>query len=588
MVKVTIGNGRSTTSSSGTEAGQTRFALPALAVLVALAPFNVAPPATDQRLQIALRPLMLLQLVICGAVVAAVARRGGPLGGARTPLLVGGLLVVMVGLSTALSDQRLIGLGGFVTAVALVTTVVATVLLLRSEPDIEHVIRWLVGGAAAGASIGLAVLINGGEPWFTEPFVGRVTRIDLTPRLTRPWSHANVAAMALGPAAAMLSVLIMSGRTLWHRLVDRGVLVVLVVSAVLTYSRAGVAAILIAVAVGAAVLWFRTDTGPGPTVREGAFLIGVMALVMAAAPGWERGVFIRTGDDFAATVVPPADVVLEPGGRIVSVTVTNHSDRTWQATGDDRVELSVRLLPDGDDRIADEQRWPLPDDVPPGVTETVTVPIAQTVADGRYRALWDLLIDQEAYFLQFAGSSSAAAGMLTVVDSPIDPGPTEPLVTPRVNLNRPELWRLAVDAFVDRPLLGVGPMQLGAFADDDLPDDRRFPGGHAHNLALEGLATWGLLGAVPLLVLLLGGGIGAWRSASRGENIGLVVLAGLTASGVHAAFEWQINEVSVALPLAVLVGIGWSLSAHRAGGRHSSMTHTAEQETVEQAGGGGT
>jgi hypothetical protein len=101
-------------------------------------------------------------------------------------------------------------------------------------------------------------------------------------------------------------------------------------------------------------------------------------------------------------------------------------------------------------------------------------------------------------------------------------------------------------------------MQLAAYAEPELSDDQRFPGAHAHNLPLEALATWGLLGAVPLFVLLVGGAYRAWRSALRGDNIGLVVLAGLIASAVHATVEWQVNEVSAALPMALLVGVGWA------------------------------
>ena len=560
VVKVTIGYRRSTTGTLGSKTEPPpSWTLPALCGLVVLAPFNLAPVTGEQRLLVVLRPLVILQLLISVAVVFAMlrARSGAGVPLPRALTLSAGGLVVMVSLSAVFSNDQVVGAGGAATALAFAATTVAAALVLRTPDAVDWLLRWLIGGAALGATIGLVVLVNGGEFWFTEPFVGGITRIGLTPRLTRPWAHANIAAMAIGPAASVLAAVLIGGRTLWHRVVDGLVLMVLVVSLVLTYSRGGLAGALLAMVVCAALLTRRFNRN---AVTTGGLLLavfGLAAVAMAAAPGWGgRFATEPSQGDFLAAVTPPPDLALDPDGATVMVSVENQSPRTWMADGPDRVQLSARLLVLDTDRIAGEQRWPLPDDVHPGEAVTLAVQVDQRVPDGRYEVLWDLLLDQEAYFLQF--SDRSATSVITVIDSPVAAGATTPLVPPRTNLSRFELWRFAASAFAEQPLLGVGPMQLAAYAEPELSEKQRFPGAHAHNLPLEALATWGLLGAVPLFVLLVGGAYRAWRSALRGDNIGLVVLAGLIASAVHATVEWQVNEVSAALPMALLVGVGWA------------------------------
>lgn len=566
MVKVTIGYRRSTTPPLRSETGATTsWAVPVLCGLVALAPFNVAPLTGDSRLVVVLRPLIILQLLISIVVVAAVFRTRSDAASALPNGLKwsAGVLMVMVSVSAALSNDQVIGAGGAATAMAFAATVVAGALVVRTQHDGLRLLRWLVGGATLGAVIGLLVLANDDEFWFTEPLVGGITNIGLTPRLTRPWSHANIAAMAMGPAAAILAVAVASGRVLWHRASDLLVLVVLVVALVLTYSRGGLVGALVAISLG--VIFVARRFGRGPAAA--GLLVAVFGLVgvtMAIAPGWADRLTTDTfRDDFDASITPPADLKLGANGETVTVNMQNLSSRPWAAQGSDRIQLSARFLVSNTDRIADEQLWPLPKNVEPGGTVAVTVPVEQRLPDGRYDVLWDLLLDQEAYFLQF--SSRSATSTITVVDSPVDEETSAdtPLVTPRANLSRLELWRIAWSAFADRPTFGVGPMQLAAYAEPQLSDEQRFPGAHAHNLPLEALATWGLLGALPLFVILVGGAYRAWRSALRGDNIGLAVLAGLIASGIHATVEWQINEVSAALPMALLLGIGWTTTEVR-------------------------
>lgn len=536
-------------------------------MLVALAPFNVAPIAGDQRLLVILRPLVLLQLFAGVTIVVTVIRLNRSTGTRVMHRWLGPLavaLVAMVALSAAISDDRLVGAGGATTAFAFVATTVAAALVIRTAAEANRLIRWLVGGTTVAAIIGLVVFINGDEFWFTEPFVGDITRLGLRPRLTRPWSHANIAAMSLGPAVSVVFVAALTGRSgsptrtmVWRQGTAFCLVVILTMALVLTYSRGGLYGALVAVAIGTVALW--RWAGTRPTAAAGGFFLfcGFVGVTMLLAPGW-RDRFdaeVSTGD-FAATVIPPADITLERDGLPVEVTVTNDGSLRWRAAGPGHLLISARFLTDGTGDVAGEQLWPLPGDVLPDETVTLALDLDRVVPDGDYTILWDILADQEAYFLQFSGRQ--ATSPIRVADSPLVTTETKPLVEPRINLSRPELWRIAGSAFAERPLLGVGPMQLASYTEPELANNRRFPGAHAHNLVLEALATWGLLGAVPLFALLLTSVFRVVRMVSRGQATGVLILVGLIASVIHATVEWQINEVSAALPLAMLVGIGWS------------------------------
>jgi hypothetical protein len=130
--------------------------------------------------------------------------------------------------------------------------------------------------------------------------------------------------------------------------------------------------------------------------------------------------------------------------------------------------------------------------------------------------------------------------------------------------NRYEYWKVAVRAFADHPLEGVGS---GGFAAewlqrrtiDEVVRD-------AHSLYLETLAE---LGAVGLLLLLLAlGGIAACARAAYRADPGLAAgpCAALFAFALHAGIDWDWELPALTLVAVTLAGLLVSRASARSAG----------------------
>jgi hypothetical protein len=67
--------------------------------------------------------------------------------------------------------------------------------LIDSRSDVTILVRGLVVGAVAAAVVGLLAWSSGGDFGPTDVFRGVPTSLGPYQRLTRPFNHANVAAM---------------------------------------------------------------------------------------------------------------------------------------------------------------------------------------------------------------------------------------------------------------------------------------------------------------------------------------------------------------------------------------------------------
>jgi hypothetical protein len=105
---------------------------------------------------------------------------------------------------------------------------------------------------------------------------------------------------------------------------------------------------------------------------------------------------------------------------------------------------------------------------------------------------------------------------------------------------RHEFWRVAVDAFGEKPVLGHGAGTY-KFSWDQLRDNS-VPNTEAHSLFLEAFAELGLVGGLLVLALvglLLWTGFAAWRRARGAEReLYAVLLAAVLAFAVGAAIDW--------------------------------------------------
>ncbi len=544
-------------ASPGTFAGSTSSAPPrgvvAVAGLAAVAPFDLALPA-DGWTVLHLRPLMLLVLAVSAWVIVAdrgsVSRRVGML-----EVGVAGWLVA-VWVSTALSVAPAVGAAGAIRMTGFGLLVVATKRTVRCVDDARIVLRWLVTGAGVAASVGIVVWLAGREVLGTEHLVGQIGSREGLPRLTRPWSNPNIAAMAIGASLPALMVL-----------ARRPAVVVASIgipALVLTDSRGGLIALA---AAGLAALGLRPTRS---TLRSAAVVAVGTAIVFVTAPivTGELGRYTRQ-ESRSATMVAPSEIVLGPAGTTVPIEVANTGPSPWPASGEHAIELAARWVGAGQDWSWGEHRWPLPVDLAPGESLEVDLFLDGSIPDGGYVVHWDLVGRGETRFLRPVGRSVTSAGL--VADSTVDPAEVEPahFRPRRGKVLRPEIWRLAIGEFEQRPLLGVGPSELGVATADDLGDVRAFGGRHAHNLLLEPLATTGLAGTAALFVVLGGAWWRALRWARRTRHtVAYATAIGLTAVGAHGLVDWPLVYTSSAIPVAVLVGIAWCVPAEVSGRRH--------------------
>jgi hypothetical protein len=118
---------------------------------------------------------------------------------------------------------------------------------------------------------------------------------------------------------------------------------------------------------------------------------------------------------------------------------------------------------------------------------------------------------------------------------------------------RYEYWRVAVDAFADHPLDGVG---AGGFSVAWL--ERRHdanPARNAHSLPIETLAELGLVGALALALLAAGIALAARRAFVADPALAIGPIAALAAYAFHTSIDWDWEIPGLTLVAVALAGL---------------------------------
>ncbi len=146
--------------------------------------------------------------------------------------------------------------------------------------------------------------------------------------------------------------------------------------------------------------------------------------------------------------------------------------------------------------------------------------------------------------------------------------------------NRYDYWRVALRAFGDEPLRGVGAGGWAVYwlRYRHIKESAR----DAHSLPLQTLAELGLVGLV-LLVMFLGGvGLAARDALARAPDLAAGPTAGFIAYLAHAPldWDWQMPAVTlIAIALAgALIGLGEGLPAYS-----SSAIRGASRRKIQTA-----
>lgn len=433
----------------------------------------------------------------------------------------------------------------------LAAVIMVTARAIATQPGgRERLLRGTAVGAAVAAAFGIVLWGTGSTGVFDSILLGEPTRFGVHRRLTHPWSHANIAAMALACGLGAVVAL----RTMQARV---GATLLLLIAGVLTLSRGWLLAVL---GVGMCLVALATPERRSVALRFVGGGLAMIVLAVLLVPGWNARLRAESPTPIHHVSFTSEQLVtLGPSPDLIELGIANNGSTTWQRSGADAVLISARWFAD-DGYIWAEDHWALPEDIAPAQTITTGLTIVPRVPDGRYRLRWDLLLPQRSYFAQFAGMEPTWTSVV-VTGSAVEQDDVAryQLVEHRRDAPRSALWRAAIDNITDRPFVGVGADRFGAANVERFEAAGDRSGRHAHSLYLEPLASWGLIGAVPFFVLVIGGLARALRAAHRSrEALRTGIAVGLVAIGVHGLVDWPLVMPSTIIPVSVLIGLAWA------------------------------
>jgi O-antigen ligase len=127
-----------------------------------------------------------------------------------------------------------------------------------------------------------------------------------------------------------------------------------------------------------------------------------------------------------------------------------------------------------------------------------------------------------------------------------------------VSSNRHEYWRVALEAFEDNALAGVGSggFRVEWLRERSIPESVQ----NAHSLEIEIAAELGLVGLLGVGLLIGGVGIAAGRALRRHRVAAAGPTAAVVAWLLHASIDWDWQLPAVTLPAIVLAGALVALS----------------------------
>jgi O-antigen ligase len=116
--------------------------------------------------------------------------------------------------------------------------------------------------------------------------------------------------------------------------------------------------------------------------------------------------------------------------------------------------------------------------------------------------------------------------------------------------NRYEYWRVALAAFEDRPLggIGAGGFRVRWLRERTIPEGIR----NAHSLELEVAAELGLVGLLALAAMIAGVVMAGRRALAREPAVAAGWAAALLAWTLHASIDWDWQLPAVTLPAIAL------------------------------------
>ncbi len=444
---------------------------------------------------------LLLAYLLSSAISTITAHASAQSGSWFLGILTGSLLWLALPLWLSEHTERKIhGLGMTFVAGAVVASVIGLVEVAVGSSFDQHLLLFKFGPSTMG-------------PWL---------------RLSSTFSSANVAAMyfelALPCAVAglILALSRISRRRLqvgaWLLVID-----VLLAAVILTYSRGAVLGLLaagLAMAAAGRAAWRTRTTIPWRGLALVVVNASVVCGVFVISSSSTELLRFSTQNDrvwYQAAYSSTVPTTLPAGRtRTIPVAVQNRSPLSWNASSPHTYGLGYHWLYRSNkvERFTSPITW-LSADVPPGTRRIVRARVTAPVTPGRYLLIWDMIWQGTTWFgpktgsyqtvpvtvIEPSGPAATSGSVQHAAPPDIASLPTAPA------LDRRQIWSAAIKMIEQHPLFGMGAqgvrMNYRAFAPSDPTNQSSKPPPHAHNLALELAADWGVIGGGLFAALLL-------------------------------------------------------------------------------------
>jgi hypothetical protein len=342
---------------------------------------------------------------------------------------------------------------------------------------------------------------------------------------------------------------------------------------ILTFTRAGLVAIIASVAV---VAWWRMRQPNSRIATRALLALGVLVVLLFGGSRPAENMWLRLTTEgqtgwYRSDIRAPAELTLTAGElRGIPVHITNTGRISWDSTASPPFYLSYHWLDADGGRVVsyDGARTAFDHPIEPTASVDLTATVRAPALPGRYRLAWDVVQEGQLWFSTEVGSvnsySNAVISEATAKNAPHASGVPVTTALPKHTdrPGRPVLWKAALRLFAAHPFLGVGPdnyrLLYGPAAGLKDADTRV----HSNNMYIEVLVGAGLLGALPFIWLL-------WRLAaatSRAVRIPtsdrwspavLGVGAAVIAIALHGAVDcftgFTPTYVTIALTLGLVV-----------------------------------
>ena len=566
----------------------------AMAVLLALAPFEFRETTPFLGLQLSLPELLAAVALLAGGL--AVHRLGG-LRAQRLELLPVFVLLAWGGVHLASAawappdPTTHVAAHGYVAKVALraVGGVLLALVAWRLAPlpgFRRRVALGLLAGLAAVTVLGVCERLIGRdfEP-VLQYFRDEPTWMLGEQRLSTVFYHANTQAAYFELTAPFLLVLAASPRRpTWQRVGLGAWLVLDAILLSLTYSRAG----LLAAVAGTCVVLLATRRAARPALAWMASLYAVAVIAayvanpeMRARVGLDDRSY-RATYDFTAACVGHAGQTLD-----IPVEVRNRGE--WPLSNRQAPGLLIHrwLTLDGTPVHDRWQREALPE-MPPGARVQVRVRARLPAKPGAYALVVDVKRDR---VLRISALGNPL-GLVQCIAAPPDrnlaeyaaPGALPPLDTSAIasvrhlELQRPQYWRAAMLLFERRPWLGWGDDRFRLLYHEYVPHEAVDERARAHSWLIETAVDLGLLGVAVLLALAFVLSRAVFRLVRRGElaadGPSLAAAAAIVGLAVHMQVDYFLAYTQVAMLFWPLVGLLCGAAARPVASPVESQTST--------------